>query len=76
MMASLFECRIEVYRDLNVFKLKSSDVTVSRIARIFKVSYSYAGAYPGFEKGGCLRTIVVSVYRAQIARQFFRDLAH
>ena len=30
------------------------------------------GAYPGFEKGGCLRTVVVSIY----ARFFFRDLAH
>ena len=27
------------------------------------------GAYPGFEKGGCLRTVVVSIYRA---RFFFR----
>ena len=30
------------------------------------------GAYPGFEKGGCLRTVVVSIYRAQSARNFFR----
>ena len=38
-MASLFECRIEVYRDSNILLLKSNDLTVSRIARIFKVSY-------------------------------------
>ena len=36
---SLFECRIEVYRDSNALLLKSNDLTVSRIARIFKVSY-------------------------------------
>ena len=31
----------------------------------------FAGAYPGFEKGGCLRRVVVSIYRAQSARDFF-----
>ena len=33
-----------------------------------------AGAYLGFEKGGCLRTVVVSIYRA--LNFFCDDLAH
>ena len=39
--------------------------------------YEYtSGAYPGFEKVGCLRTDVERICRAQSVRDYFHDLAH
>ena len=38
---------------------------------ISQIYSKVAGAYPGFEKVGCLHTVVVIIYRAQSTRDFF-----
>ena len=49
-----------------IYRLRTFNLSMWGSLRLAPISPLISGAYPGFEKGGCLRTNVESIYCARI----------